>query len=63
MSTVDFCRYIKLSSPKLNNIAIIGTLLVYGAVVLLGVDYATSVSESVFPFICVVNFHFPSQIP
>jgi len=52
------CRYIKLSSPKLNNIAIIGTLLVYGAVVLLGVDHATSVSESVFPFVCVVNSRF-----
>ncbi|XP_071455061.1 uncharacterized protein GABA-B-R3 [Hetaerina americana] len=34
-------KYIKLSSPKLNNMAVIGCILVYMAVILLGLDHAT----------------------
>lgn len=48
-------RYIKLSSPKLNNIAIAGTILFYGAVFLLGIDHATLLHESSFPIICMVS--------
>ena len=47
-------RYIKLSSPKLNNMAIVGSVLVYGAVILMGVDHATLVHDSGFPFVCMV---------
>ncbi|XP_059477386.1 gamma-aminobutyric acid type B receptor subunit 2 isoform X2 [Neocloeon triangulifer] len=34
-------KYIKLSSPRLNNIAVVGCILVYTAVILLGLDHAT----------------------
>lgn len=50
-----FFRYIKLSSPKLNNIAVIGCILVYLAVVLLGVDHATLPSEKYFTVACTVS--------
>lgn len=53
-SLIRNARYIKLSSPKLNNIAIVGTVLVYGAVFLLGIDHATLVHESYYPAVCTV---------
>ncbi|XP_076321720.1 gamma-aminobutyric acid type B receptor subunit 2-like [Tachypleus tridentatus] len=45
-------KYIKLSSPKLNNMAVIGCLLVYVAIILLGLDYGTLTTESHFSYIC-----------
>ena len=76
-------RYIKLSSPKLNNIAVIGTVsaqfinskfkpdelyclpfqphclqvFVYGAVFLLGIDYATLSHDSLYSVVCMVSVH------
>lgn len=55
MLTSFFKRYIKLSSPKLNNMAIVGSVLVYSAVVLMGVDHATLAHDSGFPFVCMVR--------
>jgi hypothetical protein len=40
----------------LNNMAIVGSCLIYGAVILLGVDHATLVHDSGFPFVCMVSF-------
>ncbi|CAB0001749.1 unnamed protein product, partial [Nesidiocoris tenuis] len=48
----DGFRYIKLSSPKLNNVAGVGCVLVYTAVILLGLDSATLPSTKIFPTIC-----------
>ncbi|XP_046649473.1 gamma-aminobutyric acid type B receptor subunit 2-like isoform X2 [Daphnia pulicaria] len=53
-------KYIKLSSPKLNNMAIVGSCLIYGAVILLGVDHATLVHDSGFPFVCMGRAYFLS---
>ena len=54
-SLIILSRYIKLSSPKLNNMAIVGSCLIYGAVILLGVDHATLIHETGFPFVCMVR--------
>lgn len=49
-------RSIKLSSPKLSNIIAAGCILVYAAVILLGMDYSTLPdSEQAFSIICTVN--------
>lgn len=54
-----FCRSIKLSSPRLNNMAAAGCALVYGAVILLGLDHATLAdSGGYFPTICTVRIFF-----
>ena len=37
--------------------AIVGSVLVYGAVILMGVDHATLVHDSGFPFICMVSLY------
>lgn len=48
-------RSIKLSSPKLSNIIAAGCILVYAAVILLGMDYSTlPANEIAFPIICTV---------
>ncbi|XP_013382265.1 gamma-aminobutyric acid type B receptor subunit 2 [Lingula anatina] len=47
-------RYIKLSSPKLNNVAVIGCILVYSAVLLLGFDDGT-LSSKLYPTVCTVR--------
>ncbi|XP_041357870.1 gamma-aminobutyric acid type B receptor subunit 1-like [Gigantopelta aegis] len=44
-------RYIKLSSPKLNNVAVIGCILVYTAVIVLGLDDHT-LGWDFYPLIC-----------
>ena len=49
------CRYIKLSSPKLNNVAVIGCILVYGTVVLMGLDDRT-MPPNVFSVVCTVSY-------
>ncbi|XP_043276571.1 gamma-aminobutyric acid type B receptor subunit 2 isoform X2 [Venturia canescens] len=49
-------KSIKLSSPRLNNMAAVGCALVYGAVILLGLDHATlSDSDGYFPTICTAR--------
>lgn len=49
-------RTIKLSSPKLSNITAVGCMLVYAAVVLLGLDYSTlPANEKAFPAVCTVR--------
>ena len=47
-------RYIMLSSPQLNNVAIVGCVLVYLAVFFLGFDDSSLEPES-YPFICTVS--------
>ncbi|XP_071450035.1 gamma-aminobutyric acid type B receptor subunit 2 [Hetaerina americana] len=44
-------RYIKMSSPHLNNLIIIGCILTYLSVIFLGLDSRLT-SESAFPIIC-----------
>lgn len=52
-----WCRSIKLSSPKLSNITAVGCILVYAAVVLLGLDYSTlPANDKAFSIICTVSF-------
>lgn len=49
-------RAIKLSSPKLSNITAFGCILVYAAVILLGLDYSTlPANEKAFPIVCTVS--------
>ncbi|KAI4489300.1 hypothetical protein M0804_004798 [Polistes exclamans] len=49
-------KSIKLSSPRLNNMAAVGCCLVYGAVILLGLDNATlPKSHDYFPSVCTAR--------
>lgn len=48
-------KYIKLSSPKLNNMTVVGCLLVYLAIVLLGLDHGTLGSDTHFAVFCTVR--------
>ncbi|KAL4230676.1 hypothetical protein ACF0H5_011052 [Mactra antiquata] len=47
-------RYIKLSSPKLNNVAVIGCMFVYAGIIVLGYD-ATNLYESQYPYLCTTR--------
>ncbi|XP_054708523.1 gamma-aminobutyric acid type B receptor subunit 2-like [Uloborus diversus] len=47
-------RYIKMSSPYLNNIIVVGCMLTYTSVILLGMDSGLS-SETNFPYICAAR--------
>ena len=47
-------RFIKLSSPILNNVAVIGCILVYLAVMLLGFDEKT-MRQDHYPLVCTVS--------
>lgn len=47
-------RYIKMSSPHLNNLIIIGCILTYLSVVFLGLDSGLSSTEA-FPYICTTR--------
>ncbi|XP_025832436.1 gamma-aminobutyric acid type B receptor subunit 2 [Agrilus planipennis] len=47
-------RYIKMSSPQLNNLIIIGCMLTYTSVVFLGLDSGLSSIEA-FPYICTAR--------
>lgn len=49
-------RYIKMSSPYLNNLIIIGCILTYTSVILLGLDSGLT-SETNFPYICAVSLY------
>ncbi|XP_037785997.1 uncharacterized protein LOC119581906 [Penaeus monodon] len=48
-------KYIKLSSPRLNNTTVVGSVLVYTAVILLGLDHATLPSPHYFPVVCTAR--------
>ncbi|XP_024947329.1 gamma-aminobutyric acid type B receptor subunit 1 isoform X2 [Cephus cinctus] len=51
-------KSIKLSSPRLNNMAAVGCALVYGAVILLGLDHATLPdSDGYFPTVCTARVY------
>lgn len=54
MLVLFFNRYIKLSSPKLNDMALIGCILVYTSVILFGLD-DENVKEEHFAVICSVS--------
>ncbi|KAG5346032.1 GABR2 protein, partial [Acromyrmex charruanus] len=47
-------RYIKMSSPHLNNLIIIGCILTYSSVIFLGLDSQLS-SVAAFPYICTAR--------
>ncbi|XP_045467345.1 gamma-aminobutyric acid type B receptor subunit 2 [Harmonia axyridis] len=47
-------RYIKMSSPQLNNLIIIGCMLTYTSIVFLGLDSGLSSIET-FPYICTAR--------
>ncbi|XP_022235584.1 gamma-aminobutyric acid type B receptor subunit 2-like [Limulus polyphemus] len=47
-------RYIKMSSPYMNNIIIVGCMLTYTSVILLGLDSGLTSEES-FPYICTAR--------
>lgn len=47
-------RYIKMSSPHLNNLIIIGCILTYMSVIFLGLDSGLS-SITAFPYICTAR--------
>ncbi|XP_037951958.1 gamma-aminobutyric acid type B receptor subunit 2-like [Teleopsis dalmanni] len=47
-------RYIKMSSPHLNNLIIIGCMLTYMSVIFLGLDTTLS-SVAAFPYICTAR--------
>ncbi|XP_036322849.1 gamma-aminobutyric acid type B receptor subunit 2 isoform X3 [Rhagoletis pomonella] len=47
-------RYIKMSSPHLNNLIIIGCILTYMSVIFLGLDTTLS-SVAAFPYICTAR--------
>ena len=48
------CRQIKMSSPNLNNLIIVGCLLCYSSVIILGLDSSLT-SEPAFRYICTVK--------
>ncbi|XP_076297713.1 gamma-aminobutyric acid type B receptor subunit 3 isoform X2 [Lasioglossum baleicum] len=51
-------KSIKLSSPRLNNMAAVGCGLVYGAVILLGLDHATLPdSDDYYPAVCTARVY------
>ncbi|XP_047002677.1 gamma-aminobutyric acid type B receptor subunit 2 [Schistocerca americana] len=50
-------KYIKLSSPRLNNMAVVGCILVYTAVILLGLDHATLPASTHFPAVCTARVY------
>ncbi|XP_037087460.1 gamma-aminobutyric acid type B receptor subunit 2-like [Pollicipes pollicipes] len=50
-------KQVKLSSPKLNSITVVGCMLVYVAVVLLGLDYATLSSTGHFSIVCTARVY------
>ncbi|XP_076681507.1 gamma-aminobutyric acid type B receptor subunit 2 isoform X2 [Andrena cerasifolii] len=47
-------RYIKMSSPHLNNLIIVGCMLTYSSVIFLGLDSQLS-SITAFPYICTAR--------
>ncbi|XP_014261698.1 gamma-aminobutyric acid type B receptor subunit 2 isoform X2 [Cimex lectularius] len=47
-------RYIKMSSPYLNNVIIIGSILTYSSVIFLGLDSRLTSIEA-FPYICTAR--------
>ncbi|KAJ3651049.1 hypothetical protein Zmor_017112 [Zophobas morio] len=47
-------RYIKMSSPQLNNLIIIGCILTYTSIIFLGLDSGLS-SIDAFPYICTAR--------
>ncbi|XP_048507202.1 gamma-aminobutyric acid type B receptor subunit 2 isoform X2 [Athalia rosae] len=47
-------RYIKMSSPHLNNLIILGCMLTYSSVIFLGLDSQLS-SVTAFPYICTAR--------
>ncbi|XP_072758771.1 gamma-aminobutyric acid type B receptor subunit 2 isoform X2 [Anoplolepis gracilipes] len=47
-------RYIKMSSPHLNNLIIVGCMLTYSSVIFLGLDSQLSSVEA-FPYICTAR--------
>ena len=54
MRTFYSFRHIKMSSPNMNNLIIVGCILTYTSVIILGLDsYMTS--EDSFPYICTAR--------
>jgi gamma-aminobutyric acid type B receptor len=53
-STDKGCSFIRMSSPNLNNLIIVGSILVYVSVYVLGID-TRQVSEDAFAVVCYVS--------
>lgn len=51
---IQFCRQIKMSSPKLNNLIACGIMVAYVCVILIGIDGAM-VDKETLVFICRVS--------
>ena len=51
---ISLCRHIKMSSPNLNNLIIVGCVLTYTSVIILGLDSDMTSKES-FPYICTAR--------
>ncbi|KAI5753319.1 hypothetical protein M8J77_025832 [Diaphorina citri] len=50
-------KYIKLSSPRLNNMAVIGCIFVYSAVILLALDHNTLPDSLEYPTVCTARVY------
>uniref|UniRef100_A0A8D8SES4 Gamma-aminobutyric acid type B receptor subunit 2 n=1 Tax=Cacopsylla melanoneura TaxID=428564 RepID=A0A8D8SES4_9HEMI len=50
-------KYIKLSSPRLNNMAVIGCIFVYSAVILLALDHNTMPESLEYPTVCTARVY------
>lgn len=48
-------KSVKISSPRLNNVAVLGCIVVYVSVILLGLDEATLLDADHFSKICMVS--------
>ncbi len=59
MVNVYLNRFIRMSSPQINNLIIAGCILAYTSVLLMGIDstlLGKRSSESAMNFICAVSF-------
>lgn len=58
VSLIYFDRFIRMSSPQINNLIIFGCILAYTSVLLMGIDstlLGKRSSESAMNFICAVR--------
>ena len=52
--SIYVCRHIKMSSPNMNNLIIVGCILTYTSVIILGLDSYLTSTEA-FPYICTAR--------
>lgn len=49
-------KTVKLSSPKINNVAVFGCIFVYSSVILLGINNVSLIPNVYFSQICMVSY-------